>query len=45
MSTWELEKGAGSIMWEEAVELGSRQLLDVAGEATIAGYTKELLEK
>ena len=45
MSAWELEKGASSIMSEEAVELGSRQLLDVAREATIAGYTTELLEK
>ena len=45
MSAWEMEKGASSIKWEEAVELGSRQLLDVAGEATVAGHTAELLEK
>ena len=45
MSAWELEKGAGSITWEEVVELASRQLLDVVGEATVAGHTAELLEK
>ena len=36
---------AGLIMWKENVELGSRQLLDVAGEATVASHTAELLEK
>ena len=45
MSAWELEKGASSIMWEEAVELGSRQLLDIVGEATVVGHTADLLEK
>ena len=45
MLAWELEKGVGSITWEEAVELGLRQLLDVGGEVTVANHTAELLEK